>query len=492
MDKESFDAFFSLSSGPALILDEEATVIAANPRLLNTFQLIQSDLEQKNFFNVFNENQLAVPFTSIIEGLETPNQTTTVSLNGFVHTFQWSLYPIENLRSATHYLLQGFEVTQFVNVQQREQLIKASIIDHIPNHYIFWKDVNSVYLGCNTTLAKAVGLKRCEDIIGKTDYDLPTTKAQSDAYRADDQEVMQTRIAKLNIEEFQTLKDGKIRILMTNKAPLFDENNDVCGILAIYSDISERKKLERDLEQARDQAQAADRAKSKFIANMSHDIRTPLTGIIGLSNLLKDDITDPIQKEYTRMLNKSGEQLLSLLNSVLDIIASDSIKDKRHISLLNLHEMLQSLIDLETPTVQIKGIKLLVEIDSTLPKCIYSDKEKLYRILLNLLSNAIKFTPTGTITMRARLNSQGKEQRIEFQVEDTGVGIACEDKEKIFDEFFRATPSYEGRFDGYGVGLHIVQQYLLHLSGDITVESEQDKGTTITFTIPLHPPSAKH
>jgi PAS domain-containing protein len=119
-------------------------------------------------------------------------------------------------------------------VCKKTERMQASIIDYFPNHYIFWKDCNSVYLGCNVSFAKSLGFKSSADIIGKTDYDLPTTKKESDAYRADDHEVMISGKPKLNIEEYQTLANGEQRILLTNKMPLLDDQGNVYGILAIY------------------------------------------------------------------------------------------------------------------------------------------------------------------------------------------------------------------------------------------------------------------
>ena len=486
--RAGFSAFFSTSDYPALIINAHGFITEVNERFLDVFQLKSSEILKKNFFDVLKEKNYSLPFQSINEGLTKKYHVMDIkNSDNIKKCYQWTLSSVEDGSSEDQYLMLGFEVTGFIHSQQREQSIKTSIIDHIPNHYIFWKDTNSVYMGCNTTLAQAMGLKSCDEIIGKTDYDLPTTKAQSAAYRADDKEVMTSGKAKLNIEEYQTLADGKTRVLMTSKAPIFDENGSVCGVLAIYSDITERKKMEQDLEKARDQAESANRAKSEFIANMSHDIRTPLTGIIGLSSILKDEISDPEHKEHAHMLNISGEQLLSLLNSVLDIVASDSIHERRlNIQHFNLREILYSLIELELPALELKSTQLHLELDDAIPDLIAADKEKIYRILLNLLSNAIKFTHNGHIYLSVQMKEDKDESSIlQFQIKDTGIGIAPELQDKIFDEFFRASPSYEGKFDGYGVGLHIVQQYLKRLKGNILVKSEEGKGTCVTFTLPL-------
>ncbi len=166
-------------------------------------------------------------------------------------------------------------------LEKQSDILIKKIIDYIP-HYIFWKDKNSVFLGCNETFAKSAGLSSPKEIIGKTDYDLPWTKTESDNYRADDKAVMQKGVPKLHIEETQTFSDGKKITLSTSKVPLFDPKGDIFGVVCIYTDITEKKRKEIELEKTKQLALASSQAKSEFIANMSHDIRTPITGVVGM------------------------------------------------------------------------------------------------------------------------------------------------------------------------------------------------------------------
>ena len=163
---------------------------------------------------------------------------------------------------------------------------------------IFWKDKESVYLGCNSHFAASLGLSSLAEILGKTDYDLPTTKEESDAFRADDRQVMESRQAKLNIEEYQTLSDGSQRVLLTNKVPLLDKQNNVIGILGIFYDITERRKREESLHCAKEKAE---QIKAKFLNNMRHDIRTSLTGIVSSASLIGSATENPKIKKYLRM-----------------------------------------------------------------------------------------------------------------------------------------------------------------------------------------------
>ena len=289
-------------------------------------------------------------------------------------------------------------------------------------------------------------------------------------------------------EEYRIIRpDGSIRWISDRGFPLIDQNGNCYGITGLAVDVTDQKIHLIEVEKAKVRAQAADKAKAEFISNMSHDIRTPLTGIIGLSAMVESESQEENIKKYAQMLNISGEQLLSLLNSVLDIVASDSIgKKSLRISTFNLEDLLRSIFELELPSLELKSIDFNLDMDEKIPPFIASDKEKIYRIILNILSNAIKFTDTGSITIKARLISQKEDEIfVKIQIIDTGIGIPKEDVSKVFDQFYRANPAYEGKFDGYGVGLHIVQKYLNLLKGNVLVESELGKGTCISLTLPL-------
>lgn len=352
---------------------------------------------------------------------------------------------------------------------------------------IFWKDHNGRFLGCNQFFAEVANLNSPEDIIGKTDFDLPWGEKQAKLYRQDDIDIMSTGKPKLNIEETILLANKRELYLLTNKTPLFDSNKNVMGILGVFYDITDRKILEFTLQKAKEEAEAANHAKTEFIANMSHDIRTPLAGIIGLSSILEEEINEKEQKETAHMLNISGAQLLSLLNSVLDIVACDNTREKRaNLSEFNLEELLYNIFELELPALQLKAITFKLYMDAATPRIIKSDKGKIYRILLNLISNAIKFTSEGSITLSIKvLKKKGANTLLQFQIKDTGIGIDEKDQKRIFETFFRGTPSYEGKFDGHGVGLAIVKQYIEALSGDISVNSRPNHGTTISVSIPV-------
>lgn len=352
---------------------------------------------------------------------------------------------------------------------------------------IFWKNTDSIFIGCNQRFAEMAGLKSPKEIIGKSDYDLPWGETQAELYRLDDQDVIQRGSAKLNIEEILTLADGKEICLLTNKTPLFSPDGEVMGVLGIFYDITDRKNMELSLAKAKDSAEAASLAKDEFIRNMSHDIRTPLTGMIGISEILEREAHNKSEKEYARMINVSGETLLSLLNSVLEIVSASNARDHEVLfSSFNLPELIKKICDLEYPTICYKKLKLNINVADSVPKYLISDVMKLHRILLNLVGNAIKFTNQGTISIDVEAHLQESDKAIiQFRVSDTGIGMPEKELSKIFDKFYRSSPSYKGLYEGHGVGLYVVKKYCDILGAEIDVASELDVGTCFTIKVPF-------
>ncbi len=313
---------------------------------------------------------------------------------------------------------------------------------------VFWKDRGGVYRGCNNNFALALGLKSVEEVLGKTDYDL-ATKDLGEHYLKDDREVMELCVPKLNIEEEQNFPDGRKVFILTNKVPIFnkDKNKDkeVIGVLGVFNDITELKK-------AKLAAEAANQAKTTFIANMSHDIRTPLTGIMGMTTLLERRLEKSKEKADVKLIYNSAEQLLFLLNGILDVASVEQINEnefkKEAFSLLDFS---QSLKDLFLPAIKLKGLSFHLEVDTSLSRRVITDRIKLERILLNLITNAIKFTDKGVITLSVKVLASPIRQDaipIEFSISDTGPGIPTEKLPHVFDRFFQVKRFYQGGGSG--------------------------------------------
>jgi two-component system aerobic respiration control sensor histidine kinase ArcB len=409
------------------------------------------------------------------------------SLQNHRDEFSTTANSAKNIDSTTHKDIQNpnqIWIEQSINLDNNTlenakniYLYMENIIAEIPVS-VYWMNTDCLYLGCSNSMAKLLKLKSRHDIVGKTYADLYDEKSAKH-YKKADRSVMDTGIS-LSLEEPLYSSDGSKKIYLSNKVPLRDSKARIIGMLGISVDITDRKKMEEELRIAKEAAEEATRAKTEFLANMSHDIRTPLTGVIGMSEHLENTLQHPAEKESAHMLHDSGQELLSMLNDILDDVRADNISEVGiNEKAFDLYKCIHDLVKLELPTTQIKGLKLEVSIDENVPRFIISDRKKIHRILLNLLGNAIKFTKSGKVTLGVKcLDRKKSKVQLEFAVADTGIGIPKEMQAKVFDRFFRVSPSYKGLYTGHGLGLHIAQSYISLLGGHITLTSEEGVGTT--------------
>ena len=368
------------------------------------------------------------------------------------------------------------EQARFENELSDIRTYYENILALMPGH-IYWLNKDNIFMGCNNLQAENACLKSRNDIVGKTNYDMPW-KAQAEELNKINTMVMSTGVAHTK-EEYAKMANGEGTYL-SQKVPLRNNKNEIIGILGVSLDITELKK-------AKEAAEAANHAKSEFIANMSHDIRTPLTGITGLSKLLEDGVPDETHKFYAHKLVESSDILLHLMNDVIDVVSADHVNENDlHEKPFNIQHIIDEIITLEEPSTLAKGIGLIKTTDNNIPLCLMGDHDKIYHILLNLVGNAIKFTQQGRVEIGvAQIGEDDTSATLAFRVSDTGIGIPLVMQDKIFDRFFRVSPSYAGLYTGHGVGLHIAQSYAHLLGGNITLTSEPNVGTTFCFELRL-------
>jgi signal transduction histidine kinase len=359
--------------------------------------------------------------------------------------------PMEKLQNAE--LKEQITKLKAENDKLKQLIDNLSVDVYWKDKYGFWEGVNQRCL-YNLKQMGVIKEENANEVIGKTDFQL-FNQAAAQVYRTNDLEVMQQN-KELSIEEHGILNTGEQVTLLSIKKPLVDTLGQISGVFGNTINITYLKKIEAELQQAKEKAELASQAKSDFIANMSHDIRTPLSGVIGLSELLESTLINPEQKEEAHLLHDSGEQLLGMLNDILSTVRAGDIDEEVINSSFDLPQCIDDLIKLERPTTVVKHLNLVVNIDKTIPQFIISDRKKIHRILLNLLSNAIKFTPKGEIKIQVKCLEETKEQyHLQFLIIDTGIGIPKELQAKVFDRFYRVEPSYKGIYKGYGLGLHI-------------------------------------
>ncbi|MEL4897796.1 response regulator [Crocosphaera sp. Alani8] len=289
---------------------------------------------------------------------------------------------------------------------------------------------------------------------------------------------------------------GILGILDKNPIRLDDSKSSIFQIFAARAGAElERKQVQFALVEAKQAAEIASQAKSAFIANMSHELRTPLNAIIGFAQLLDRDSTlKPEQKKQIQTINRSGENLLSLINDILEIAKIEAGKIELTTKTFDLYSLLNEVKDLFLLKAKEKGLQLTFSWSSSLPKYISTDQGKLRQVLINLLGNSIKFTQQGTVALKIRFNQEetsiekqgisSKDCLLWFDVEDTGVGIADDETDKLFLPF-EQTETGRNSFQGTGLGLAISRKFIELMGGEIEIKSTVGMGTRVTFMIPV-------
>ena len=351
-----------------------------------------------------------------------------------------------------------------------------TIIDSVPGS-VYWKDVHGVYIGCNNAFVLKANLNSKQNIIGKTDQELWPEYATEIAKR--DKAVIDSNKAVEGQEHVQ-INTGENFYFWSSKSPLVDEYGQSIGLVCNSLDITE-------VINAKQQAEAANIAKDQFLLNMQHDIKTPISNIIGLAEILRSSAQNPETiQEYVNYIHKTASSLMGIVVDMLEFARLENEKIPHQECIFDLKEMLQKVVELNSIGVVNKGLKILVEHDQNIAQHIIADRYRLHRILINLFANAVKFTDHGTIKITTRIIKIISKSNLilELSVEDSGIGIAEDKYEVIFDRFTRLTDASTSKYEGSGLGLYIVKQFIKDMGGEVSISSKIGEGTKFSCIFP--------
>lgn len=411
-----------------------------------------------------------------------------IGMRTYSRQMEWLAEDVRRFRIVADAIANVIERKRVENDLYESRQMLQLILDTIPQR-VFWKDRESVFLGCNKHFSDDAGLPDATAIFGKTDYDLPWRDTNADDYRADDQSVMETGVDKVGIEETQLRPDGKIAWVRTSKMPLRDHENKVFGVLCTYEDITALRLARESLEQAKEAAEAANRAKDQFIAVLSHELRTPLTPVLATVTAIEEQehLTAEMRADM-EMIHRNVELEARLIDDLLDVTRISQGKLHLRQEVVNVHACLRSALEICNTEIESKRLRINIQMEAA-EYHVWADPARLRQVFWNLLQNAVKFTSTkGEISIR----SHNIDGRIVIEVADNGIGIEPQAMRRIFTAFEQGEKTWTRRFGGLGLGLSIAKALVEMHHGSLTAFSEgKNKGAVFTVELAAAVPGFK-
>jgi PAS domain S-box-containing protein len=489
----------------ALLNDEETllaefspddfTLLRTNPRFRTLYSV--SDTDNTLNLNSFQQHP------ELYKLLSDKQQLAKILSNSQTCTFRphlfkqrliaWQVLGLSDAKQGYRSIvLLGQDITRHESDQAKWDTAYCSlesIVTHLPG-MVYWMDKDGVNLSCNNNLLEFWGIAReeyegstCEELVQKGYL----SAAHAEHYLKETMEVAESGKASVNLEDIPVVdKAGKTRRFLTSKVPVYSKQREIIGVAGISIDITERKEMEQALLRAKQLAEQH----SRFLANMSHDVKTPLSGIIGLAELLQQRVHGP-EHQLAQDVQEAARQLLIFFDNCIELA---NIENGTHPSMqenFNLRKLIGEIASLFQPTIKTKGLILHIECSDDIPMLLTGNRSNLYRVILNLLGNAIKFTAQGSITVRAKLLSTSPTNQAVVQLSfiDTGIGIPLDKRQTIFERFSRVASTEGKSYEGSGIGLNIVQTFVRDMGGEIAVEGETTKGSHFIVTLPFQVPA---
>nr|WP_246688652.1 MULTISPECIES: response regulator [unclassified Mesorhizobium] len=418
-------------------------------------------------------------------GVEREVEEAVTSRDGRVRQLMTRKSRLVTMDGSVHLVGSSTDIT---DVKAREQALRESmsenevfrsLIDNVPvSIYAKRSDLRQFYV--NRGWCDLTGFSR-EEAVGKTDIEV--FGSDGEAFVASDMAVLRTGETQ-EIEETVTLPDGSVRHQFARKGAMIASDGSLY-LIGSTTDITELKRREAELSEARRRAVLADRAKSEFLANMSHEIRTPMNGVLGMAELLAKSELDPKQKTFTDIIVKSGNALLTIINDILDFSKIDAGQLVLDPAPFNLAEAIEDVATLVSTRAKEKDLELIVRVQPGLEGLFVGDVGRIRQIVTNLLGNAVKFTDEGHVLVDVIGEWVPAGAKLTISVTDTGIGIPEDKLKLVFEKFSQVDTSSTRRHEGTGLGLAITSRLVELMHGEIGVDSAEGKGSTFWFTVTL-------
>jgi PAS domain S-box-containing protein len=383
--------------------------------------------------------------------------------------------------------LTEFSEMQKVNLERTEvkldysQTILNTVLNNLP-YAILWKDTESNYVGANRQFLRQMNLQNLSTIKGASDATfLPAD--QVDKVKAMEQKLIDGTKTKISYHDSMVDEDGNRQHREIMRVGMYSESGELVGLLVSFNDITDFKRLEEKAQQAMEQATAANSAKSRFLANISHELRTPMNGVFGLLDLcLQTEVTEQ-QADYLRKATTSIRLLTGIINDLLDLSKIEANQLQLEQIPFSFKQLLMDIESLYAKEAEMKGLKLELDYFGKEDLLPLGDPTRVSQIIFNLVSNAIKFTDSGKVKVSIKSLVYSGIVTTKIYVQDSGKGIAADNLDKIFDAFAQAELATTRESGGSGLGLSIVKKLVEQMEGLMTVKSSVGVGTKFSITL---------
>ncbi|MCB1192849.1 MAG: PAS domain S-box protein [Leptospiraceae bacterium] len=478
----NMEAIFNASADAFIVSDLDGNIVRVNNKAIELFGYVKSDLNHFKLYQFIAEGYIQ-SFQTFIKDVQMQvniqievvcrrkdNSKFEAEVNGTIFEFNQQKHILSIIRD--------------ISKQKRwEQALKESeeryrtLYEETPAmlHSI---DQEDKLVSVSKHWLKVLGYEK-EEVLGKHSTDFLTPESREYALKI--AMPIFFRVGEIKDVPYQFVKkNGKtIDVLLSVIAQKNDDEKAIRSF-AYMEDVTERNKMIRELGKAKELADSANKAKSEFLANMSHEIRTPLNAVLGFSEILEAEISNKIHKQYLSTISLSGKALLNLINDILDLSKIEAGKMELSFQPISISELFQDMKNIFSHKIIEKGLKFIIQIEKAIPDNLVLDEVRIRQILLNLIGNALKFTNKGFIKLAAYTKAiPNKTDMVELflVIEDTGIGIAEEQKTTIFQAFKQVSGQNHAKYGGTGLGLTICNKLVKMMKGTIILQSTIGEGS---------------